>query len=245
VVVGQPTTLDFIQNHGWLAYVERTLTFTFNSFWGVFGWLGVFMDMRVYSLLLVFSGAVFLGILWAFVRFISGYPETDMDRFQFWVLGLFGVMIGAAFLAYGWYNLKFLQHQGRYFFWALLPISCFVALGWRELMQPLQGKVTGFLAGVLTLALAGLAATNGMQDKVLVVVIGALAVLLVTQPFLLSGAVDPVIIGAPLWVQAWLGVPFLRPVLQVLRILAWAMPFVLLWLLDLMIPIWYIGPQLG
>jgi hypothetical protein len=168
-----------------------------------------------------------------------------MDRFQFWVLGLFGVIIGAAFLAYGWYNVKFVQHQGRYFFWGLLPIGCFVALGWRELMQPLQGKVTGFLAGVLALALAGLALTNGMQDRLIVVTIGGLAVLLVTQPFLLSGAVDPVIIGTPQWVQRWLGAPVLRPVLHVLRVLAWATPFVLLWLLDLMIPVWYIGPQLG
>ena len=245
VVVGQPTTLEWIQANGWLAYMERTLSLTFHSFWGVFGWLGVFMDMRVYTLLLVFSGAIFLGVLWAFVRYISGYPETDMDRFQFWVLGLFGVIIGAAFLAYGWYNVKFVQHQGRYFFWGLLPISCFVALGWRELMQPLQGKVTGFLAGVLALALAGLALTNGMQDRLTIAAIGALAVLLVTQPFLLSGAVDPVIIGTPQWVQAWLGVAVLRPVLQVLRVLAWATPFVLLWLLDLMIPVWYIGPQLG
>lgn len=245
VVVGQPTTLAFLQTNGVLAYIERTLNLTFNSFWGVFGWLGVFMDARVYTLLLVFSGAVFLGILWASVRFISGYPETDMDRFQFWVLWLFAIMVGAAFLAYAWYNVKFVQHQGRYFFWALLPISCFVALGWRELMQPLQGKVTGFLAGVLALALAVVALTNGMQDRLTVVAIGVLAVLLVTQPFLLSGAVDPVIIGAPRRVQEWLRAPLLRPVLPVLRVLAWATPFVLLWLLDLMIPVWYIGPQLG
>ncbi len=245
VVVGQPTTLEWVQTYGWLAYMERTLSLTFNSFWGVFGWLGVFMDMRIYTLLLVFSGAIFLGILWAFVRYISGYPETDMDRFQFWVLGLFGVIIGASFLAYGWYNVKFVQHQGRYFFWGLLPISCFVALGWRELMQPLQGKVTGFLAAVLALALAVVALTNGMQDRLTVVAIGVVAVLLITQPFLLSGAVDPVIIGTPRWVQRWLGVPLLRPVLHLLRVLAWATPFVLLWLLDLMIPVWYIGPQLG
>ena len=120
-----------------------------------------------------------------------------------------------------------------------------MALGWRELMQPLQGKVTGFLAAVLALALAVVALTNGMQDRLTVVAIGVVAVLLITQPFLLSGAVDPVIIGTPRWVQRWLGVPLLRPVLHLLRVLAWATPFVLLWLLDLMIPVWYIGPQLG
>ena len=245
VVVGQPTTLGFIQLHGWVEYVEQALNHTFNSFWGVFGWLGVFMEPRVYTLLLVFSGAIFLGILWALVRFISGYPETDMDRFQLWVLGLFAVVVAASLLAYGWYNLKFVQHQGRYFFWALLPLSTFVALGWRELMHPLQGKVTGFLAGTLALALAWIALTNGMQDRRTIVVIGLLAVLLVTQPFLLTGAVPPMIIGEPKQLQRWLGVRFLRPVLPVLRVLAWATPFVLLWLLDMAIPFWYIGPLLG
>jgi hypothetical protein len=34
-------------------------------------------------------------------------------------------------------------------------------------------------------------------------------------------------------------------VLAVLRVLAWATPFVLLFVLDLLIPFWYIGPHLG
>ena len=132
-----------------MQYGERAFHFTFRSFWGVFGWLGVFMDERVYTLLFVFSGVIFFGLLWALVRFICGRPEADMDRFQFWVLGLLVMMVFAVFASYLWYNAKFVQHQGRYLFWGMLAISALVALGWREVMQPLQGKVTGFLLGCL------------------------------------------------------------------------------------------------
>jgi hypothetical protein len=73
----------------------------------------------------------------------------------------------------------------------------------------------------------------------------SLAALLYLQPFLLSGAVDAIIIGSPHLLQRWLRRPALQPALAVLRVLAWATPFVLLFLLDLVIPFWYIGPQLG
>ena len=245
VVVGQPTTAEWIAREGFINYLERAMGFTFRSFWGIFGWMGVFMEPRVYTLLLVFSGVLLLGLLWALVRFICGRPEADMDRFQFWVLGLFGVMVLAVFASFAWYNLKFVQHQGRYFFWGLLPISAFAALAWREVMQPLQGKVTGFLTLVLAAALVLASLRTDMTDRLTILLIGMLGVMLMLQPFLLSGSVDAIIIGAPHRVQHWLDRPALRPLLGVLRVVAWGSPFLILFLLDLMIPFRYILPQLG
>jgi hypothetical protein len=245
VVAGQPTTGEWIAHYGWMGYTERAVSFTFRSFWGVFGWMGIFMEERVYTMLWVFSGIVALGLLWALVRFICGRPETDMDRYQFWTLGFFGVMVLAVFVAYGWYNVKFVQHQGRYFFWGLLPLSAFVALGWREVMQPLQGKVTGFIVGVLTVALVIAALAVGIRDNVVILLTALLAVLLVSQPFLLSGAIDAIIIGAPVVVQRWLGRPALGPLLGVLRVVAWASPFLVLLALDWLIPFRYTLPQLA
>ena len=245
VVTGQPTTAGWLDQYGWVPYSERALTFTFRSFWGVFGWLSVFMDSRIYLLLQVFTAVVLTGLLWALVRFISGRPETDLDRFQFWVLGFFGVMLAAVAGSYIWYNLKFVQHQGRYLLWGILPISAFVGLGWREVMQPLQGKVTGLLLGLLALALGVAALLNPFQDKLSVLGMGLLALLLYLQPFLLSGAVDAIIIGSPQALQRLLDRPSLHPLLGFGRVLAWATPFVLLFVLDLLIPFWYIGPQLA
>ena len=245
VVVGQQTTAEFLAKNGSIAYSERAMTFTFRSFWGAFGWLSVFMDSRIYLLLLVFTGIILCGLLWSLARFISGRPETDLDRFQFWILGFFTVFVLAVFASYAWYNIKFVQHQGRYFLWGLLPISVFAALGWREVMQPLQGKVTGFLLGLLAGSMLLVSQILPFQDRRSYFVMLVLAALLFLQPFLLSGAVDAIIIGSPQVLQRWLRRPALQPLLAVLRVLAWATPFVLLFLLDLVIPFWYIGPQLG
>jgi hypothetical protein len=244
VVAGQPTTSEWIAHYGWMDYSERAVNFTFQSFWGVFGWMGIFMEERVYTMLWVFSGVLALGLLWALVRFICGRPETDMDRYQFWALGFFGVMVLAVLLAYGWYNVKFVQHQGRYFLWGLLPLGTFVALGWREMMQPLQGKVTGFIVGVLTVALTIAALAVGIRDTVVILLTALLAGLLISQPFLLSGAIDAIVIGEPIVVQRWLARPALRPLLRVLRVLAWASPFLVLLALDWLIPFRYTLPQL-
>ena len=84
-----------------------------------------------------------------------------------------------------------------------------------------------------------------MTDRLTILLIGLLGVMLMLQPFLLSGSVDAIIIGAPQAVQRLLGRPSLRPLLGVLRVLAWGSPFLILFLLDLMIPFRYILPQLG
>lgn len=245
LVAGQPTTAAWIARTGFVTYLERALDFTFRSFWGVFGWLGVFMEPRIYTLFLAFTGVLLLGLLWALVRFICGRPEADMDRYQFWVLGLFGAMVLAVLASFVWYNLKFVQHQGRYLFWGLLPISAFMALAWRELMQPLQGKLTGLMAVVLAAALAVADLRTDIMDRWAILAIGLFGLLLMLQPLLLFGAVDAIVIGAPSWLQRVLTHRWLQPRLGVTRVVVWALPFFVLFLLNLAIPFWYIAPQLG
>ncbi|MEX1018008.1 MAG: hypothetical protein WDZ49_00035 [Litorilinea sp.] len=244
VVVGQLRTQDFIETFGWVEYSERAYSFTFKSFWGVFGWMGVFMDERIYTALLIFSGAIFMGILWATVRFISGGSDTDMDFFQLSVLCLLGLILVAVSLSYLWYNLKFVQHQGRYFLWGLLPISVIVALGWREVLQPLQGLITGMLAAVLAGAMLGTGYMTGGPDKWTVLSIGILSLALLIQPLLLMNSLR----YTPGWLPTGLATLLQRPAVvwlfQWLRRLVWALPFFLLFLLDLLIPSIFIVPQL-
>jgi hypothetical protein len=45
---------------------------------------------------------------------------------------------------FAWYNTKFLQHQGRYLFPALIPIGTAVALGLNQLASLLPQKVRGW-----------------------------------------------------------------------------------------------------
>jgi hypothetical protein len=244
-VVGQPRTLDWIAANGWPEYMERAFSFTFQSFWGVFGWLGVFMDARIYTALLIFTGVIFLGVLWAVVRMISGEPDTDMSRYQVAVLLLFGLMIAVVVASYVGYNLKFVQHQGRYFFWGLLPISAVVALGWREVMHPLQGVITGLLAAMLGLAVTLAGLMSGGVDKWSLLTIGAIAGLLLFQPLLLSATGAYTLNHVPGALVRLLRRTWMQRTLAGLRLLVWAAPFLLLFLLNLSVVLSLIPRYLG
>jgi len=244
IVIGQARTEDWILSNGWLAYIERAMTFTFQSFWGVFGWMGVFMDQRIYTAFLLFTGVIFLGVLWATVRMISGRPDADMDLFQLTVLAMFGLMIVAVTLAYIWYNIEFVQHQGRYFFWGLLPLSTIVALGWREVMQPLQGIITAVFALFTTVGLAMVGYTAGAMNKWTILTTGVIAMLLLAQPILLLVSSERSVSRLPKSVQRQLLRPNVLRVNRGIRAFLWAIPFILLFELNLLIPKLYIIPQL-
>lgn len=244
VVVGQPRTSDWINTHGFMSYSERVFRFTFQSFWGVFGWMGVFMDERIYTAMLIFTGVLFLGLLWTLIRLISGKPDTDIDDYQRWVLFFFGLIIVAVAAGYIWYNTKFVQHQGRYFFWGLLPISTFVALGWREVMRPLQGLITGFLALVLAVALTAAGMVTGGLNKWTLLTIGLIALLLLCQPFLFIGTEGYAVRWLPQRFHAFWARPLPASMRSALRTMVWLMPFLLLLLLNALIPTLYIVPQL-
>ncbi len=127
VVVGQPRTSAWIASQGWAAFLDRFVTFTFRSFWGVFGWMGVFMDERVYLFLTIFTLLTASGVgyqLWRWRR--HEFMLTEAQMRGIWLLLAQLVAVVAAYL---WYNLDFVQHQGRYLFPALLPISLAIAIG--------------------------------------------------------------------------------------------------------------------
>ncbi len=210
------------------------------------------MDERVYTACLIFTGVLFLGLLWASVRLISGSPDTDMDDYQVTVLVIFALLIFVVTASYVWYNLKFVQHQGRYFFWGLLPISALVALGWREVLQPLQGLISGTLGAVLAGALfmAGLVA--GDIDTWTLLMVTAASVLLLIQPILLIGTQrknddknDDKNDKATAQLAPTRSTRAFSMLTGLLRWGTWAAPFLLLILLNLLIPLIYIGPQLG
>ena len=147
VVVGQPRTAAWIASQGWDAYLSRFFTFTFQSFWGVFGWMGVFMDARVYLILTLLSILILAGLLWQLLRWRR--CDLRLTRLQQRGLGLLLLQLALVAAAYLWYNLDFVQHQGRYFFPALLPISIFVAAGLLGLFSPGSSRWGGVLSIIL------------------------------------------------------------------------------------------------
>ncbi len=129
VVLGQPRTAEWLGLYGPIETLQRFITTTFRSFWGQFGWMGVLMDQRIYWLLLLFTVAVALGLVWRYAR--PPHPTSERhslkDRdFLPWLF-LAAVMLNV--LLYLGYNLSYVQHQGRYLFASLVPIAIGVAAG--------------------------------------------------------------------------------------------------------------------
>ncbi len=166
IVVGQPRTGDWLAQYGLGGYLQRLVEFTFKSFWGVFGWLGVFMDSRIYFVLLLLSGIALGGLVIRGVRYIVREDKTHhAPRTTHHAprpphaLILLATSTLLTLLVYAWYNLRFVQHQGRYLFTALIPIAIFFSLGWEGALRPRAGRI---LAAVLVGFGFGLAAWGGL-----------------------------------------------------------------------------------
>lgn len=150
VVTGQPTAAAWIAENGWDAYWERAWSFTSKSFWGVFGWLGVFMDARIYTVLFILSAMAFLGVFVRCREQVAGDGRTwPFFLTSSWMTLL--LLWLAAFAAYAWYNVGFIQHQGRYLFAALPAWSLLFAVGWWVV---LRRRVSVFAGGILLVTTA-------------------------------------------------------------------------------------------
>ncbi len=154
IVVGQLRASDFITQNGWAVYWRRAVEWTFKSFWGVFGWMGAWLDSRVYFALALLSGLTVAGFGWRTVNCRSGVenPRLKTGEGRGRLVLVFSALF--TFLAYVWYNTQFLQHQGRYLFTALIPIALVFAAGWDTVARPGVGR---WLAGGLVVLAAGIA----------------------------------------------------------------------------------------
>ncbi len=139
VVVGQPTTAEWILQYGFGGVIARLLQTTFQSFWGQFGWMTIPLQTPFYLLLLAFT-LVSAGLFvtwWLNVRSAKRSHDANihssnivLSETQSRRLVLLAVLMGLTVLAFIWYNLQFVQHQGRYLYPALIPVSTAFALGW-------------------------------------------------------------------------------------------------------------------
>ena len=246
VVSGQPTTAAWIVENGWGAYWERAWTFTSKSFWGVFGWLGVFMDARVYTTLFMLSALAAVGFLH---RLRAKVQRSDWRWAEFatspWLTLL--LLWLATLAAYGWYNLGFIQHQGRYLFPALPAWSLLFAWGWWAVFERKASLTAGAVLLAGAAAHAALAAfSGGTADKWTLLLLGLAGLVMLTYGLLFSRvprlgeAADPGETNRnPQGFLAGLrNEGGLRPILYVC-------PFLGMVALDIAIPFLYIVPQLG
>mgnify|MGYP005834525995 CR=1 FL=1 len=138
IMVEQPRTADWLARLGSAGLAKEFIFTTFRSFWAQFGWMGILVDERIYMALAVLCA---LGVL-GFVLFLL----RDFAKLAVWQKMCLGLLVTSLFLtlmSYAWYNSQFVQHQGRYLFPALIPISLFFALGvWTLLDRVYAAHIT-------------------------------------------------------------------------------------------------------
>jgi 4-amino-4-deoxy-L-arabinose transferase-like glycosyltransferase len=132
VVAEQMRTSEFLALHGPAAYWNRALTVTFQSFWSQLGWMAVPLPARVYQALALLSALLFAGFI---IYLIQHRPRSSAPPLLLAFSALFTLS------TYVWYNLTFVQHQGRYLFSALIPIGTAAALGLSTLARILPQRV--------------------------------------------------------------------------------------------------------
>jgi 4-amino-4-deoxy-L-arabinose transferase-like glycosyltransferase len=150
VVAEQMRTSEYLALNGWAAYWKRAVSFTFQSFWGQFGWMGVVLPARIYQALALLSGLLCVGFVVWLVRQRRARQPTNLPIYQLLLLPLSASLTFAVFVSY---NLTFLQHQGRYLFPALIPIGAAAALGMSTLAKVLPQRtrpwaIAAFFAGL-------------------------------------------------------------------------------------------------
>jgi 4-amino-4-deoxy-L-arabinose transferase-like glycosyltransferase len=164
VVAGQPTTAEWIAEHGLLATFKRFSQFTFQSFWGMFGWMAVPMDARAYQgvgIWTAMTASGFVAAVSAWRRSRRPRGPTGLARSSTLLASPVALLLAASAVftvaGYLWWNLSYVQHQGRYLFPALIPLALAAGIAWEQLTLPRPARLT---AAVMPLV-AALAAAVG------------------------------------------------------------------------------------
>jgi len=157
VVAGQPRTADWIAAEGLAGWLAEGARVTFQSFWGQFGWMGVPMPGWVYAALLAFTLLSAAGLILLAIRARrEGLPPATRDALI--VLAALAVL-GLA--QYAYYNLTFVQFQGRYLYPAMSALALGFAGGWAGWAALAEGGRAGalrWLPAAIMWGLAGLCA---------------------------------------------------------------------------------------
>jgi 4-amino-4-deoxy-L-arabinose transferase-like glycosyltransferase len=132
IVVGQLRTTDYIADIGISQYWQIAIETSFNSFWGKFGW----MEANMGDALPFVIWAIILLMIWAITGLIFYTMRRDNSEKSSAAIGItLGLVMFLAIAQFIYYNLTFVQFQGRYIFVGLIPFAIGMVLGidtWRK-----------------------------------------------------------------------------------------------------------------
>ncbi|HLB50146.1 MAG TPA: glycosyltransferase family 39 protein, partial [Anaerolineales bacterium] len=148
VVADQPRTKQWIEEFGTTEVLRRFGQTTFQSFWGQFGWMGVVMDRRVYWALGAYSVGLVVGLGIGGWRLVASGQRPAANSHQLGAIVLLTVSALLTLGLYLYYNLTYVQHQGRYLFPALIPIGLGASVSlwaWAAVAEVLIKRKIGWL----------------------------------------------------------------------------------------------------
>jgi hypothetical protein len=159
IVQAQPRSSEWLTRYGWGGLVSRLARTTFQSFWGQFGWMAVPLPARIYRILLLCSILLAVGfVVWGIRQFRSRSPNLPAQQAANSLVTarcvLLALSAGLTFSAFIWYNLTFVQHQGRYLFPALIPLATAAALGLETLAEIISRRLRPWVLVVCAASLA-------------------------------------------------------------------------------------------
>ncbi|MHB1167122.1 MAG: ArnT family glycosyltransferase [Carboxydocellales bacterium] len=123
---------------------------SFKSFWGVFGWMNIWLNPIFYNVIIIFCGFAMLGLVIRFFEYIkhklilnhtnkSDLIKKNRRIIIYIILGIMIFISIALSLYTSLYNDY--QAQGRYFFPSLIPIIIFIIKGFDEIISKLGSKI--------------------------------------------------------------------------------------------------------
>jgi 4-amino-4-deoxy-L-arabinose transferase-like glycosyltransferase len=136
VVVGQPRTGDYITQIGLNNYWQEAFSTSFNSFWGQFGWMEARLADAIPFAMPYIGFLLLLGLLGLLLYRLRPSLSEESAVPQIWPV--FALVIALTLGMFIYYNLSFVQFQGRYLFTAIIPFAFFLVYGldaWRRLFN--------------------------------------------------------------------------------------------------------------
>ena len=161
-VIGQPRTAEWLAQYGLAGTIGRFLRTTFVSFWGQFGWMAAPLPGWMAAGLAALTGVAVVGLALGLDdgrRTADHGQQTDASKATHQKAGamvrspssvvpsarrLQALVLALTFLLtvalHVFYNLTFVQHQGRYLYPALIPIAVGFTAGLGFWLRPLARR---------------------------------------------------------------------------------------------------------
>ncbi len=117
-----------------LGYLRMVLTWTYCSFWGVFGEAAVFLPGWYYVLGTALTVVALVGMAAGAVRWRQAPAES---RAVWSILAAAGILVALQFLRF---EMDLFQAQARYLLPAIAPIACAFVGGWEAVARLLFGR---------------------------------------------------------------------------------------------------------